>query len=564
MNGTGVTSAGFSRRMATRPLLMFGPDFPFAYDDYLAHPAGLGSIPTKNYGTQVAVIGGGLSGIVAAYELMKLGLQPVVFEADQLGGRLRTHYFRGLPNDVHAELGAMRFPLASTSLFHYINKVGLKTAPFPNPLSAASPSTLIDLEGQSYYGRRIQDFPKIFRDVAQAWQHTLEDQASLCAMQQAIRQRDTPTIKRIWDKLVETLDGETFYGFLSRSRAFSSFRWKEIFGQVGFGTGGWDSDFPSSILEVLRVVYTGADENQHSIVGGSVQLPLRLWNRAARHAAYWPAGTSLATLHKSGKPLHAVARLQRNAEGGVIVTDVSGCARNFKTAIFTAQTRTLLSNIACDRALLPSKVWSAIERTYFMGSSKLFVPVDRPFWLDLDPATGRDMMSMTLTDRMLRSVYLLGSQPDRPAVICLSYTWADDSLKWLPLNTSERGEVALRALQCIYPGLDIRKHVIGAAASISWEAHPYSSGAFKMNRPGHYRYQRRLFTQFMQDDSDLTLAGDGASWTAGWCEGAVQTSLNAISGVVKRYGGSSSATNPGPGDVFSKIAPLDLYDIQSV
>ena len=24
------------------PITMFGPDFPFAYDDFLAHPAGLG------------------------------------------------------------------------------------------------------------------------------------------------------------------------------------------------------------------------------------------------------------------------------------------------------------------------------------------------------------------------------------------------------------------------------------------------------------------------------------------------------------------------------------------
>lgn len=115
------------------PITMFGPDFPYAYDDFLAHPAGLGQIPATEHGTEVAVIGGGLSGIVAAYELMKMGLKPVVYEADQIGGRLRTVGFDGCDESLTAEMGAMRFPPSSTALQHYIDLVGLQTRPFPNP-----------------------------------------------------------------------------------------------------------------------------------------------------------------------------------------------------------------------------------------------------------------------------------------------------------------------------------------------------------------------------------------------------------------------------------------------
>ncbi len=92
-------------------------------------------------------------------------------------------------------------------------------------------------------------------------------------------------IRRIWAELVPALDNQTFYGFLCDSPEFASFRHREIFGQVGFGTGGWDTDFPNSILEILRVVYTGADDDHHGIVGGSQQLPLRLWRARAVRAS---------------------------------------------------------------------------------------------------------------------------------------------------------------------------------------------------------------------------------------------------------------------------------------
>jgi lysine 2-monooxygenase len=548
------------------PVTMFGPDFPYAYDDFLAHPAGLGSVPATEHGTEVAVVGGGLSGIVAAYELMKMGLRPVVHEADRIGGRLRTHTFDGPAADggepLTAEMGAMRFPPSSTAFWHYADLVGLRTRPFPNPLAADTPSTVVDLKGVSHYARSAADLPEVYRQVMHAWNTCLEEGAGFSAMQRALRERDVPAIRRMWSALVDKLDNQTFYGFLCDSPAFRSFRHREIFGQVGFGTGGWDTDFPNSVLEILRVVYTGADDDHRGIVGGSQQLPLRLWEREPDKLLHWPRGTSLRSLH-GGEPRPAVTALHRTAGNRITVTDASGDIRSYKAVVFTAQSWMLLSKIACDDSLFPIDHWTAVERTHYMESSKTFVPVDRPFWLDKDPRTGRDTMSMTLTDRMTRGTYLLDEGPDRPAAICLSYTWCDDSLKWLPLSAHERMEVMLKSLGEIYPGVDIRKHVTGNPVTVSWEHEPYFMGAFKANLPGHYRYQRRLFTHFMQDrlpadKRGIFLAGDDISWTAGWAEGAVQTALNAVWGVMHHLGGSTDPLNPGPGDVYDEIAPVLL------
>ncbi|MDT7928841.1 FAD-dependent oxidoreductase [Tepidimonas sp.] len=100
------------RRAPDAPITIFGPDFPFAYDEWLTHPAGLGRVPVSRYGTEVAIVGAGMGGLTAAYELMKLGLKPVVYEASRMGGRLRSQPFEGGQGAI-AELGGTRFPLSS-------------------------------------------------------------------------------------------------------------------------------------------------------------------------------------------------------------------------------------------------------------------------------------------------------------------------------------------------------------------------------------------------------------------------------------------------------------------
>ncbi|OZC92849.1 amine oxidase [Rhodococcus sp. 06-418-1B] len=558
---TPVTPDSTSADSDERPLTMFGPDFPFAYDDYVAHADGLGKVPASALGSEVAVIGGGLAGMVAAYELTKLGLKPVVYESDRIGGRMRSIPFDGHPGVV-AEMGAMRFPPSSTTLFHYLDVLGLQTEPFPNPLAEATPSTVIDLKGTSHYAQSLDDLPDVFGEVARAWQRTLEDHADLVPLQRAIRARDTGRIKTLWNELVQRFDDQTFYGFLASSEHFRSFELREVFGQVGFGTGGWDTDYPNSILEILRVVVTAADDHHRGIVGGSQQLPVGLW-RASTTSDHWPDGTSVESLN-NGSTSPRVVRLRRTGSE-IVVGDADGGERSYPAAIVTAQSWMLLSTIECDDDLLPIDHWTAIERTHYMGSTKVFVLVDRPFWKDKDANTGRDVVSMTLTDRMSRGTYLLDQGEGKPGLICLSYTWSDDSLKLLALGPTERMNLVLRSLEGIYPGVDFRSHIVGEPVTVSWETERDFLGAFKANLPGHYRYQERLFGHFVQDSFDerhrgLFLAGDDISWTAGWAEGAIQTALNAVWGVVHHLGGSSRATNPGPGDVFEQLAPLRLGD----
>jgi tryptophan 2-monooxygenase len=551
-------------RPTTAPVTIFGPDFPFAFDDWLKHPQGLAQLPTSAHGTEVAIVGAGIAGLVAAYELMKLGLKPVVYEASRMGGRLRSQPFEG-GQGVIAELGGMRFPASSTAFYHYVNLLGLQTQPFPNPLTPAAGSTVIDLEGQTHYARSLAELPPLFTEVAGAWSEALAE-LGFGDLQRALRERDVPRLKALWDRLVPLWDDRTFYDFIAQSEAFSklSFRHREVFGQVGFGTGGWDSDFPNTMLEILRVVLTGCDEDQHLIMGGVQQVPLGLWAHAPEHITHWPQGTSLARLH-GGATRPGVTAIARAADGQLAVTDAWSTKRNYPAVLVTCQSWLLTTQIAVEESLFSQKLWMALDRTRYMQSSKTFVMVDRPFWKDVDPATGRDTMSMTLTDRLTRGTYLFDHGPDQPAVICLSYAWMSDALKMLPHPPQKRVQLALDALKKIYPKVDIAGHIVGDPITISWEADPYFLGAFKGALPGHYRYNQRMYGHFMQDglpaaERGIFLAGDDVSFTPAWVEGAVQTSLNAVWGIVHQLGGQCPADNPGPGERFPAIGPVALPD----
>lgn len=548
------------------PITLFGPDFPFAYDDWLRHPAGLGALPPGCHGTEVAIVGAGMAGMVAAYELMKLGLKPVLYESRRIGGRLHSEPFK-CAEDVIAELGGMRFPRSGTAFFHYIDKLRLDTRPFPNPLAPHTPSTVIDLAGEPLYIDRPAHLPPLLREVGAAWRAALAGEAHFDAMQQAIRTRDRAAVQALWHALVPIWDNRSFYDFIATSDAFRqlSYRHQEVFGQVGFGTGGWDSDFPNSMLEILRVVYTDCDDDQHFIVGGAEQVPRRLWRHSPTRMAHWPAGTTLERLH-AGATRPGVARLQRHADGHRIrVEDRWGDCRDYAAVLVTCQSWLLTTHIGTDESLFSHALWMALDRTRYMQSAKTFVMVDRPFWKDKHPLTGHDRMSMTLTDRLTRGTYLFDLGDDRPGVICLSYAWMNDALKMLPLPVEHRVKLALDALARIYPDVDLKRHIVGDPISVSWEDDPNFLGAFKGALPGHYRYNRRMFCQFMQDalppaQRGIFLAGDDIGWMPGWVESAVQTALNAVWGIQHHLGGHTPPGNPGPGDMFETLKPLELPD----
>lgn len=93
---------------------------------------------------KVGIIGGGLAGMSAAFELRKLSFDITIFEprTDHIGGRVYTYRFDE-DRKLYGELGAMRIPVSHETSWHYINTFKLDTVPFIE----YDPNTLIYVRG---------------------------------------------------------------------------------------------------------------------------------------------------------------------------------------------------------------------------------------------------------------------------------------------------------------------------------------------------------------------------------------------------------------------------------
>ncbi|MGZ5225091.1 MAG: flavin monoamine oxidase family protein, partial [Burkholderiales bacterium] len=87
------------------------------------------AIPNSSKPLHVIVVGAGLAGLCAAYELERRGHTVTILEADtrHVGGRVRTLRF---DNGLYGEAGAMRIPQRHETTRHYVNAFGLPLRQF--------------------------------------------------------------------------------------------------------------------------------------------------------------------------------------------------------------------------------------------------------------------------------------------------------------------------------------------------------------------------------------------------------------------------------------------------
>lgn len=506
------------------------------------------TIPQEAIGKEVAIIGAGAAGMVAAHELMKIGLKPVIFEASgRMGGRLYSKHFRSIQDDDQpfAEMGAMRIPLSSKIFFHYAKQLGLTfDREFPG---AGSVNTAIYYRNKRYLWKKNDPMPEPFATVKILWELFIQPMVDrIHAQWQA---GNIETVQRLWQMNIDQYKYMSFYQVLKERSPLFSPEQISILGALGIGHGGFSPVFQVSFLEILRILVNQYMSEHVMISEGVSEFISRLYALEVET----PFGkTSLAKLECVNLNLPVVL-LDYNPSTNnpvVVVKNIHGefQRKDFHAVIFTgsicaANLINITNPTQSGRFLLNSNVREAIKNSPMLPFSKTYICTKNKFWL------GKDIPSYILTDDISRMTCFLDYPLTHYGVICLSYSWGMAATKLHAVDPKDRVTIFKRALAVVYPGLeDYLQPLNDEVLNIDWINVKYQNGAFRIFTPGYDTIQAALYYQFqsssLEEDRGLYLAGDNISWSPGWVEGALYTSLNSVYAVAKRFGAQVADTSP--------------------
>ncbi|HWQ83325.1 MAG TPA: FAD-dependent oxidoreductase, partial [Anaerolineales bacterium] len=106
--------------------MIYGSEYYAQYLDLIRN----GLPPRSGPRQKVIIVGAGIAGLVAAFELLHAGHDPLILEGrGRIGGRLYT-LREPFSSGLYAEAGGMRIPKSHQLTLAYIEKFDLPTLPF--------------------------------------------------------------------------------------------------------------------------------------------------------------------------------------------------------------------------------------------------------------------------------------------------------------------------------------------------------------------------------------------------------------------------------------------------
>ncbi|MFS8096715.1 FAD-dependent oxidoreductase [Lentzea alba] len=456
---------------------------------------------------KVTVLGAGMAGLAAAYELEQLGHQVEVIEAsERLGGRVYTHRFGAGPDAPLVELGAMRIPANHRHTLDYIEKLGLS--------------------------HKLREFKTLFSDDG-AYHRTRTGFVR-------VREAAEVLVADYQELMGDDLKDETV-----------------LFGAWITAIG--DAIAPGSFMAELRPDFAALLDAVDRIditpfLVGEARDQIDLHAFFAAHPEVRNSGTGRIN-HFIGDILDETSAGLRRLEGGMdqIVTalaeQINGPIRTSHEvrgiAVHDDHVAVTVSNgqtqvLHCDQVLstIPFSVLRRLELSGF-SDDKLAVlgevthwPATKIGFLCRDAFWERDGINggASYGGGHIRQTYYpaVEGDPARGAALLASYTIGADAAVLDDLPEEERHALVLDEVAGMHPEL-LEPGMFVEAVSLPWGKYPWSAGA------GVLRWNKDEAACLEERDraarperGRLFFAGEPCATVTGWIDGAIESAQRAV------------------------------------
>src|SRR5258706_5107919 len=441
---------------------------------------------------KVVIVGAGMAGLTAAYELLKAGHEPIILEARQrVGGRiftLREPFSPGL----YGEAGAMRIPRSHALTLAYVEKFGLATSDF----IMDNPNTYCHLRGER---RRMSDVlvnpDSLEFEVAAHEKGFPSSQLWETAIRPLIEKLESGG-ESAWDEIVASHDEYSV-------REFLEFKgWSEgaieMFGLLNNQEAMMNSSFLELFREEAGKFYT----NMVQLVGGMDQLP-RAFSQILQSRICF--GARMIAIDQT--PDSVVIHYQTDDGRFQAIGDYAIITTPFP----------VLRHVEVLQPFSRAKQ-RAIRQLHYDASAKIFFQCRRRFWETDDGIYGGG----TVTDLPIRNLYYTdyGKETGR-GILLASYTWSEGAQRWGSFSPHDRIQQALENVAAIHPQITEEFEV---GASQMWHDDEFAGGAFALFDP---EQQTLLYNEIIKPDGRIHFAGEHASLYHAWIQGAIESGLRA-------------------------------------
>jgi monoamine oxidase len=474
-------------------------------------------------GASVIVLGAGLAGMLAAYELSKAGYQVKILEYQARAGGRNWSLYGG---DTYTELGGAtqkvgfasgnylnpgpwRIPHHHRTLLHYCKAFGVQLEPFIQFNHNAFVHSTKAFGGQ----------PKHFREVAADFEGNVAELLGKAINQKALDAELTAEDKA---KLLEALRN---WGMLDKDMRYvsglpsSSHRGYER--PPGGGVNG--APIPSQVLDFGGV------------------LDSRVWTNMAFFMNHEMQTTMFQPVGGMGMIGKAFARqvqplITHNAKVTQIRQDKAGVAVAWTDTVAGTTSVSKADFCVCTIPLgvlnqidtnLSAPLQAAIAAVPYSNSVKIGLEFKRRFWEEDDYIYG----GHSFTDQDIGLISYPNNHlfQDGPAVVLGAFASGLGAYRLGGMTPEQRIETALAQGSVFHPN-SYRKE-FSNGASVAWSRVPWTLGCCarwnEETRKEHYQ-------TLVAIDDRVVLAGEHASYVGCWMEGALLSSIDAITRLHKR------------------------------